>query len=296
MLITNDLVSVIIPVYNSEKFLSKSLNSVLNQTYSDCEIICIDDGSTDRSSEILKQYSDKIIIIKQENRGLASALNAGIEKMSGRWFKWFSPDDIMYPETIEILVKTGKSLDDKTIVYSNWDIINENGKKLRSFTESNYNTLEIFDFNIRLLDGQQVNVNTTLVPYSLFTKGLRMNTLIDPVLVDYDFFLRAGLLYQTKFFLHEKPLIKFRVHESQLSHQNILKSLNNLETTKEEILSYLDEEDKLQYLKNLKNFRKKKSITKKSMKMGLKLISKLLPNPQADKILVFYLNKIRRTR
>ena len=105
-----ELVSVIIPVYNSAQFLKESLESVLNQTYQNIEIICVNDGSTDDSLEILKQYSNKITIISQENHGLASALNAGIKQMKGNWFKWFSPDDLMYPNTIESLVKAAKKI------------------------------------------------------------------------------------------------------------------------------------------------------------------------------------------
>ena len=99
-----ELVSVIIPVYNSAQFLKESLESVINQTYPNIEIICINDGSTDNSLEILQQYSDKITIISQENHGLAFALNIGIKQMKGDWFKWFSPDDIMYSYTIKTLV------------------------------------------------------------------------------------------------------------------------------------------------------------------------------------------------
>jgi len=163
------LVSVIIPVYNSAQFLKESLESVLNQTYQNIEIICIDDGSTDNSLEILESYSDKITIISQENKGLASALNTGIKQMKGDWFKWFSPDDVMYPYTIETLIDTAKKYSN-TIVYSNWDIINEKGNTIRNFHESNYNELSNFEYNIRLLDGRQINVNTTLIPLSLFEK------------------------------------------------------------------------------------------------------------------------------
>jgi len=216
--------------------------------------------------------------------------------MNGNWFKWFSPDDIMYPDAIENLINTAKNVDENTIIYSNWDIINEEGKKLRSFSETNYNDLDIFDFNTRLLDGQQINVNTALIPTSLFSKGLKMNTAINPVLIDYDIFLRSGLLYQTKFYLVEKSLIKFRVHEKQLSHQNILNSLKDLEVVKDEILCKVDEKTKEHYLEKLRNFRKKKPISRKSMELGLKLTSSILPNSLTDKMLVFYLNKIRRNR
>ncbi len=78
-----------IPVYNSEKFLNESIESVLNQTYKNIEVIAIDDGSTDNSLKVLHQYSDRINILSQENQGLAAAINAGIKKMKGKWFKWF---------------------------------------------------------------------------------------------------------------------------------------------------------------------------------------------------------------
>jgi glycosyltransferase involved in cell wall biosynthesis len=282
-------------VYNSEQFLKESIESVLNQTYTDIEIIVVNDGSTDNSLEILKQYEDKILIINQKNHGLASALNRGIEVMKGNWFKWFSPDDILLPETIEILLNTAKNVEQNTIVYSNWNMIDESGKKLRSFSESNYNELDVFNFNIRLLDGQQINVNTTLVPNSLFL-NFRMNTLIDPVLVDYDFFLRVGLLYDTKFHLIEQPLIKFRVHQKQLSHQKIMNSLKKLESIRENVLSNLDNDTQHQYLDALQNYKKTKSISKKSLESGLKLLSNILPDYATDKILLFYLNKIRRSR
>ena len=77
----SELVSVIIPVYNSAQFLKESLESVINQTYPNTEIICINDGSTDNSLEILQSFSDKIHIISQNNKGLASALNVGIKEI-----------------------------------------------------------------------------------------------------------------------------------------------------------------------------------------------------------------------
>ena len=163
-------VSICIPVYNNVSTIKDTIDSLLLQTYQNIEIICVNDGSTDNSLEILQQYSDKITIMSQKNHGLASALNLGIRKMKGHWFKWFSPDDVMYPHTIQTLVDVTKKYSD-TILYSNWEIIDENGKKLREFQESNYDELSNFDYNIRLLDGQLINVNTALIPSSLLQKN-----------------------------------------------------------------------------------------------------------------------------
>jgi len=292
----DDLVSVVIPVYNSEKFLAESIESVLNQSYENIEIIAIDDGSTDSSSEILQKHSDRIIILSQKNQGLASALIAGISKMNGKWFKLLSPDDVLYPNAIKILVNEAKKLPENTLVYSNWEIIDENNEKLRDFSESNYNNLSNFDFNVRLLDGQQINVNTTLIPKLLFKKGCSFQDLENPIAIDYDFFLRAGILYNTKFFLISQNLLRYRISENQLSHKKITQSLSYLSKIRQDILSKLDKSEQTKYQDALENYAKKKPITKKVMEMGLKISSNTLPDWLTDRILVFYLNNLRRAR
>lgn len=292
----DDLVSVVIPVYNSEKFLKQAIESVLNQTYKNIEIITIDDGSTDSSLEILKQYSDRIIIISQKNQGLTAALNAGISKMNGKWLKWFSPDDILCSQAIEILVREAKKFPKDTIIYSNWELINENNEKLRDFNESNFNDLENFDFNVRLLDNQLINVNTSLIPTTLFKKHCKIQNLSDPVAIDYDFFLRAALLYETNFYLIEESLVKYRVHPGQLSHKKILQTLNYLEHIRNQIFSLLDEKKKSEYEVALEKFQKEKSVRKKTLEFGLKIATKLFPEWVSDSLLVIYLNKIRRSR
>jgi glycosyltransferase involved in cell wall biosynthesis len=293
---SNDKVSVIIPVYNSERFLVQSIESVLNQTYRNIEVIAVNDGSTDNSLNILKQYEDKITILSQENKGLAGAMNAGIKKMKGKWMKCFSGDDILYPDAVETLVSTAGKLPDNTIVYSNWDVIDEKGEKLRSFLESNYNDLENFDFNTRLLDGQQININTCLIPASLFEKGCLMENLDDPVAIDYEFFIKAGILFGTRFHLVPIPLVGYRVHGEQLSHKSISSSLQYLETVRGSILSKLDGSQRERYLASLKKYQKEKPLVKRTMETGLKIVSNILPRDVTDRMLVFYVNKIRRSR
>lgn len=287
----DDCVSVIIPVYNSEKFLEKSIQSVLNQTYDHYEIICVNDGSTDRSDEILGKYSDKITIISQSNKGLAAALNTGISKMTGKWFKWFSPDDVMYPNCLEELVNHSGP---DTIVYSNWDIIDGQSQMLRSFCESDYNSLGTFDFAVRLLDGQQINVNTTLIPSHLFEK-CKIRELQDPVAIDYDFFLNAALNHSAKFFLVKKPLIKYRVHTKQSSHKNITKTLSFLDGIKKEYLKNLNSHKRERYVGAIHEYQKSKPLGRQAMEAGLGILSKL-PSEVSDSLLVYYLNHIRTKR
>jgi len=256
-----------------------------------CSATCLS-----KSLEILEQYSNRITILSQANQGLAAALNAAIKKIDGLWFKWLSPDDILYPNAIEILLQEAKKLPKNTIVYSNWELIDEKASLLGNFFESNYNNLEKFEFNVRLLDGQQINVNTTLIPTSLFKSGCLIQNLEDPVAIDYDFFLRAGIVYDASFHLIPNTLLKYRIHTKQLSHKNISKSLSYISLIRNQILSTLANSKKDQYLTSLQEYKKKKPLTKKTMELGLQVVSNTLPSWLSDRLIVLYLNKFRRTR
>ena len=101
--------SVIIPVYNVEKYLRECLDSVINQTLSDIEIICINDGSTDKSLGILKEYAEKdsrIKIITQENQGQGVARNNAIEAAQGEYLVFVDPDDFLDSEALEVINKS----------------------------------------------------------------------------------------------------------------------------------------------------------------------------------------------
>lgn len=93
------LVSIIVPVFNVEKYLNECLNSIVNQSLSNIEIICINDGSTDNSYKILKSYADKekrIKLYSQENQGVAVARNYALKEAKGKYVAFIDPDDI-YP-------------------------------------------------------------------------------------------------------------------------------------------------------------------------------------------------------
>lgn len=115
--LSNDLLSVILPVYNVEKYLNKSVKSVMEQTYKNIEILLVDDGSTDGSGKICDQLAltdNRINVIHQENRGLAAARNAGLERASGKWIAFLDSDDWiardMYEKLITACEKTGCEL------------------------------------------------------------------------------------------------------------------------------------------------------------------------------------------
>lgn len=98
------LVSVIIPVYNAEDFLEEAIRSVLGQNYGNIEIIAVNDGSTDNSLGILKQYERDVIVIDQKNAGVASARNRGIAEAKGEYVAFLDNDDIFLPDKIRAQV------------------------------------------------------------------------------------------------------------------------------------------------------------------------------------------------
>ena len=290
-----DLTSVVIPVYNSARFLGECIRSVLDQTWADTEVIAVNDGSTDGSGRILEGFSGDITVIDQDNGGLPSALLAGIRRMRGRWFKWFSPDDIMYPGAVETQVRMAGELPPDTILYSDWDVIDVHGRKMRSFRETDCNGMSAFDFNVRLLDGQQVNVNTALIPAGILREKATFRNLPDPVTVDYDFFLRAALLHSARFHLVPEPLVGYRAHPGQLSHKNISGTLDNVGKIRDGVLGELQDSQRERYLGALQDYRAARPASAKLRELGLRVVRRLPPGA-SDRMITFYLNGLRRTR
>jgi len=118
------IVSVIIPVFNIEKYIKKCIESVISQTFKDLEIILIDDGSTDLSSEICKEFEKKdqrILVISQKNQGLSAARNRGIKISSGRYLTFVDGDDLIEKDMIEFLLDDLLKNDADISVCGIWD-------------------------------------------------------------------------------------------------------------------------------------------------------------------------------
>lgn len=102
------MITVILPVYNVADYLKECLDSLLTQTYTDFELVVINDGSTDNSLEIIKEYEKKfeqIIVISQKNKGLSEARNAGYSHIKGKYTYFLDSDDFILPKTFENLIK-----------------------------------------------------------------------------------------------------------------------------------------------------------------------------------------------
>ena len=149
----DNLVSVILPVYNGEKFLKKSIDSVLDQSYKNFELIIINDGSTDKSDLIINKYlpNDKIKYFSRNNKGLVATLNEAIQRSSGQFIARMDQDDICYPTRIQ------KQLD--FLIKNNIDVCGTSYKII----DENENVLKVINsFN----EYFEVIISAMLVPFA----------------------------------------------------------------------------------------------------------------------------------
>lgn len=129
-------VSIIIPCYNSEKYIDKCINSIINQTYNNWEAIIVDDGSNDNSYEMLKQYSEKnekIKIISQRNYGPSIARNNAIKYSNGHYLMFVDSDDYIHENMIEELIKYAKIRNSDIVTCGYYEIKDSNLKPINNF-------------------------------------------------------------------------------------------------------------------------------------------------------------------
>jgi len=270
-----DKVSIVIPVYNNEKYVKESIESALNQTYQNTEVIAIDDGSTDKSPEILKKYSRKIKIFSKKNGGTSSALNAGIKAMTGEWFKWLGGDDVLLPNAVEELMKVTKNLKNKEkfIIVTDFYFIDSSGKLIgEKVIDKSYAELDNFHMNTVLLDHFFGNPNASIIYRSALAKfgGFDGNFNNLP---DYELWLRYCLLNGVRILSIPKFLLKTRIHQDSISSNTSRKKwAQENDRVRKHILSQLDTTKQASYLKALKEYQKSNSSSNvEKMKDSLSL-------------------------
>lgn len=234
--IDDDLVSVIIPTYNRADLISESIESSLNQTYRNVEVIVVDDGSKDKTQEVCTKYRDRIEYYYKQNGGIGSALNYGIKKMNGKWFKWLSSDDVLTLDAVEVLLKYAHE-SEAMIVYADYDIIDNDSKFVKKFLEPHFDSY--YEYASALWTRFIGNGSSILIHKSCFDKvGLFDETLHSAE--DYDWWLRACLIHRYRFFHLPKVVLKYRIHNKQLTAEVIHNALPTAEKirnkTKEEII------------------------------------------------------------
>lgn len=220
------LVSIVIPVYNGSRYLREAIDSALNQTYENREVIVVNDGSCDdgKTEEIAKSYGDGIRYFAKENGGVATALNLGITKAKGEYISWLSHDDAYTPMKLEnqmnFLTTLPMNRRKDVILYSNYFLMDENSVIYGKSTTANVPPEKFFQ---ALLCGVvfrpplqrlwfSINGCTTLIPKEAFDKVGYFDEKLRTT-QDYDMWFRMNRVFD--FVLTDDYLIKSRMHREQ---------------------------------------------------------------------------------
>ncbi len=208
-------VSVIIPAYNQAQYLAQAVQSVFEQSYSDYEIIVVDDGSTDNTPATAARFGDKIRYIRQENRGLAGARNTGIRAAKGNLIGLLDSDDQWQPAFLQTMVSLAEAHPQAAVYYSGAQCMDAGGKPLPQVLgttaapvdtpQAMYHTLLRANF---IIPSATVLRRAAIDKAGLFDRQLRSCE-------DWDLWLR--LLPDYEFAGTPEPLICYRIHGSSLS-------------------------------------------------------------------------------
>lgn len=223
------LLSVVIPSYNHSRFIKDAVDSVLNQTYRNLELIVIDDGSSDNSMDILLSYKDsRIQVISQENQGAHNAINNGLKLAKGEYLAILNSDDIYEKNRFEVMIDTMRHSPEIEFMCSYIRVINTDGKDLGvkkgwrnmqswllPHPELSFGAQDEFKENLLM-----TNFTSTTSNF-LFTRKLyeRIGGMRNLRFAhDWDFALRAAEATECK--LVEQPLIRYRIHENNTISSN----------------------------------------------------------------------------
>jgi glycosyltransferase involved in cell wall biosynthesis len=221
--------SIVIPSYNHARFIARAVNSVLNQSFKDLELIVVDDGSTDDSLRILAGFPDpRLCVISQENRGAHAAINRGLAETSGTYLTILNSDDEYRPDRFEKLLPILKADTEIGLIGSYIEVIDTAGKTLgikHGYKDLEPWALEFPERSFRSGDDLRAAVLTEnywsttsnyLFPRQWYERvgefrGLRYAH-------DWDFALRVAR--QAKLVLHPEPLVRYRVHGGNTIREN----------------------------------------------------------------------------
>lgn len=212
------------PIYNGELYLQDAIESILKQTYTNFELICIDDGSTDNTLSILKDYAAKdprMVIVSRENRGLISTLNEGLSLAKYNYIARMDADDISCTERFMVQLSYLEIHPDIAVVGCAYEYINEDGHRVsvRKTYES-----DMLLKSICLLGSPfahpGVMINRNLIKHELYYNSDYKHA------EDYELWVRLARKY--KFSSINKILLKYRILNSSVSRQNIIEQKLNM--------------------------------------------------------------------
>lgn len=205
------IVSVIVPVYNGEKYIMQTMSSLTSQRFQDYEIIVVDDGSTDNTQKLVKHFffDRRVRLVTKENGGTGSALNMGHSMARGKYATWCSADNIYLPNfLLELVVALQQCEQEKLpieFVYSDFAYMDQNGNKIKDQVHEKPQTRE------DLVNGYDLGISF------MYTMALwRKTGLYWPnICEDYEWAVRAA--QHTHFGLIKSVLAAYRVHPNQIS-------------------------------------------------------------------------------
>lgn len=260
----NQKVSVIIPAYNSEKYVSRMLESVLNQTYSNVECIIIDDGSTDNTYKIIQQYKEKfdkkgkvLKLLNQENKGQAAALNLGLKQVTGEYLIWADSDDYFELDAFEAMVDSLDKNKDRDLVRANAvtrleDNIKEIYEKREQKDYTQKNILD--DYIIAKQDKIPTYIGIIMTRFSYFkekNKGIE----IDESRVGQNLQMIIPITYNAKAYCLNKIVYNYIIREDSHSRtkkttiQEIKKMLNSQKLRIRIIKKVMEKQDIKKYVR-----------------------------------------------
>lgn len=217
--VRSDLVSVMMPAYNAERFIRQAVESVLAQKYPHWELIVVDDGSTDQTSEILKQFDDsRIRIIRQSNAGESAARNTALQHLRGEYLAFLDADDIYLPNHLEVTVGYLQMHPEYDGVYTDGYYCDETGTYLQSLSSRRIGPYQgqVIDHVIRSSAVFGPPVCVALRQKIIHKKNLRFDTNIT-IGPDWDFFRQYAELAQ--FGYVDQKTCLYRIHQTNITFQ-----------------------------------------------------------------------------
>jgi len=218
------LVSIVIPLYNGERYIGATLTSILEQTYEDIEIVVVNDGSTDRSIDICRQFKDpRIRYLEQANSGLAATRNLGIRHSRGKYLGFIDADDLWFPKKVARHVERFEADPDLGLSYSYSSLINEAGEDLGTFQKEGTDPTTFIDCYIRNVIG---NGSNAMIRREVFTgrssdpEAFPPIHSFDPELhraEDYELWSRITYCTRWKVACIPEALVKYRINLTGLS-------------------------------------------------------------------------------